>query len=322
MAENSPETLFSANTPDRLELLRTFVRIVEAGSLSAAATQLNSTQPTISRRLKTLEQLFGVRLLHRSTHHLRLSEAGERCYAGAKQFLAQWDIFASDLTGVDREPEGLLRIIAPHAFGQDVLVDPLAEFMQLHPRVTVEWLLHDDRSIRDFIAEGIDCAIQVGEVLDPAMVRIRLAEIPRILVGAPALFTDRPLPQHPDDLKTLPWLALQTFYRNQITLRHVTGQPQIQLPLTPIFSTDSLYALRSASVRGLGIGIGSSWLMNQDIAEGKLLRLLPDWEAEPLPVYLVYPYAKYYPAKLRLFIELMRKNMPSIINALTSLKSL
>jgi DNA-binding transcriptional LysR family regulator len=107
------ESLFSANTPDRLELLKTFVRIVESGSLSAAASQLNTTQPTISRRLKTLEHVFGVRLLHRSTHHLRLSEAGERCYAGAKQFLEQWSIFEADLTGIDREPEGLLRIIAP-----------------------------------------------------------------------------------------------------------------------------------------------------------------------------------------------------------------
>lgn len=311
------ESLFSANTPDRLELLKTFVRIVESGSLSAAASQLNTTQPTISRRLKTLEHVFGVRLLHRSTHHLRLSEAGERCYAGAKQFLEQWSIFEADLTGIDREPEGLLRIIAPHAFGQDVLVEPLADFMRSHPKVTVEWLLHDDRGIRDFISEGIDCAIQVGEVLDPAMVRIRLAEIPRILIGSPKLFAERPLPQHPDDLKTLPWLALQTFYRTQITLRHVTGYPHLQQSITPIFSTDSLYALRSAAVKGLGIGIGSSWLMNQDIVAGRLVQLLPEWEADPLPVYLVYPYAKYYPAKLRRFIALMRENMPAIIRSAT-----
>ncbi|WP_435330963.1 helix-turn-helix domain-containing protein, partial [Klebsiella pneumoniae] len=77
MSNTHLESLFSANTPDRLELLKTFVRIVESGSLSAAASQLNTTQPTISRRLKTLEHAFGVRLLHRSTHHLRLSEAGE-----------------------------------------------------------------------------------------------------------------------------------------------------------------------------------------------------------------------------------------------------
>jgi DNA-binding transcriptional LysR family regulator len=308
-----------ATTPDRIELLKTFVRIVEAGSLSAAAAQLNTTQPTVSRRLKTLEQCFGMQLLHRSTHQTRLTEAGERCLLGAREFLAQWDTFESSLKGADDEPHGLLRVIAPHAFGQDALIGPLSDYLQRYQRVSVEWLLHDDRSIRDFIAEGIDCAIQVGDIHDPAMVAIKLSEVPRIVVGSPSLFADHQfrVPKTPDDLLNLPWLALRTYYRNQITLSHQTESITHTIPLKPLMSTDSLYALRSAVVHGLGIGIGSTWMLASDIASGKLIHLLPDWQADPLPVFLIYPYARFYPAKLRRFVEIMREKMPRIINELT-----
>jgi len=315
----SHQTNIAANgLTDRIELLKTFVRIVEAGSLSAAAMQMNTTQPTISRRLKTFEQSLGVRLLQRSTHMMRLTEDGERCFARAKELLANWASFESELRGDNEEPEGLLRVLAPHAFGQDVLVTPLADFLQRHKKISIEWLLHDDRAIADFIAAGIDCAIQVGEVRDPAMVAIKLAEVPRIVAASPALFAGTGLPTHASELTNLPWLALQTYYRNDITLTHTkTGETQ-RIPIQPRMSTDSLYALRSAAVTGLGICVGSAWLLSEEIARGRLIHLLPEWQAAPLPVYLVYPYARFYPAKLRRFVELMRESMPSIINELTS----
>lgn len=289
--------------PDRIELMQTLVRIVEAGSLSAAAAQLNTTQPTVSRRLQALERMLGAKLLQRSTHAMQLTEEGQRCFAHAKELLVNWDAFEADLRGSTDVPEGTLRVVVPHAMGQQQLVGPLADYLQRHPRVAVEWLLHDRTP--DFIADGIDCAIHVGAVDDPAVVAVKLAEIPRIVVAAPAVLGDALPPAHATDLATLPWLALRTFYRNDITLRHTDGTPQ-RLALKPRMSTDSLYALRSAALLGLGVCVASSWAVAEDVAEGRLLHLLPAWRAEPLPIYLLYPYAHFYPAKLRRFVDILR----------------
>lgn len=283
--------------------MQTLVRIVEAGSLSAAAAQLGTTQPTVSRRLQTLERMLGAKLLQRSTHAMQLTEEGQRCFAHAKELLQNWDAFEADLRGSTEVPEGTLRVVVPHAIGQQQLVGPLADYLQRHPRVAVEWLLHDRTP--DFIADGIDCAIHVGAVDDPAVVAVKLAEIPRIVVAAPAVLGDAPPPAHASDLAALPWLALRTFYRNDITLRHSDGTQQ-RLALKPRMSTDSLYALRSAALLGLGVCVASSWAVAEDVAEGRLLHLLPEWRAEPLPIYLLYPYAHFYPAKLHRFVDILR----------------
>jgi DNA-binding transcriptional LysR family regulator len=296
---------------DRIGLMETFVRIVEAGSLSAAAAQLGTSQPTVSRRLQALERSLGLKLLQRSTHVMRLTADGARCFAHARTLLDTWQAMSADLRGARDVPEGHLRVLVPHAFGQAQLIAPLMAYLQRYPEVTVEWLLHDRRP--DFIAEGIDCAVQVGAVDDPAVVAVRLAEVPRIVVAAPALFLERPFPQHPDDLEALPWLALQTFYRNEVALVRQADGVTRRFAIRPRLSTDSLYALRSAILSGLGAGIVSAWMVNGDVEEGRLLHLAPEWGAPRLPVYLVYPYARFYPARLRMFLEAMREAVPTIV---------
>jgi DNA-binding transcriptional LysR family regulator len=294
--------------------MQTFVRIVEAGSLSAAAAQLGTTQPTVSRRLQLLERSLGVRLLQRSTHAMKLSEEGERCFDRAKELLASWAAFDAELRGATEEPEGAMRIVVPHAFGQQQLVGPLATYMQRYPKVSVEWLLHDKAP--DFIADAVDCAIHVGEVDDPSVVAIKLAEVPRIVVAAPSLLAGIDAPRHASDLTRLPWLALQLFYRRDVSLVHAASGETCRLALRPRMSTDSLYALRSAAVLGLGACVASAWLLQDDLAQGKLVHLLPEWQAAPLPVYLVYPYARFYPAKLRRFIDTMRESMPGAVGGI------
>jgi len=322
---SKPETAAAAaatTSTDRIELMRTFVRIVEAGSLSAVASQLGATQPTVSRRLQALERSLGLRLLQRSTHAMKLTEDGQRCYARAKEMLASWDVFEAELRGAGDEPEGLLRVVAPHAFGQALLIAPLTDFLRRHPRVTADWRLHDRAP--DFIAEGIDCAIQVGEVSDPGLVAIRLAQVPRIVVAAPSVLAGRPLPRHAEELGSLPWLALSTYYRNEVVLRHETADSSgmernvervARVPIQPQLSTDSLFALRSAALLGLGVCIASAWAVAEDVAQGRLLHLAPAWQAAPLPVSLVYPYAPHYPAKLRRFVEHIRQTTPAAMGA-------
>ncbi|WP_245682416.1 LysR family transcriptional regulator [Archangium gephyra] len=295
--------------------MQTFLRIVDSGSLSSAAAQLGTTQPTVSRRLQALERSLGLRLLQRSTHAMKLTEDGARCYERAKELLASWDLFEADLRGAGDEPEGTLRVVVPHAFGQQLLVGPLTEFLNRHARVSVEWLLYD--RMADFIADGIDCAIHVGEVHDPGVVAIRVASVPRIVVAAPSVLTGVPMPAHPDELARLPWLSLRTFYRNEVSLTHVaTGEVQ-PISFHPRLSTDSLYAIRSAAVNGLGICVASSWVLQEDILRGRLLHLVPSWQAAPLPMYLVYPYARFYPARLRAFVALMREMIPAALAVAT-----
>ncbi|HIV71678.1 MAG TPA: LysR family transcriptional regulator [Candidatus Aquabacterium excrementipullorum] len=303
----------SSLTQDRIALMQTFVHIVEAGSLSAAAQQMGATQPTVSRRLQALERSLGLRLLRRSTHAMQLTDDGERCYTRAKELLERWATFEADLRGARDEPEGTLRVVAPHALGQDLLIPPLADYLRAFPRVSVDWLLHDRRP--DFIAEDIDCAIQVGEVTDPSVVAIKLSEVPRIVVAAPSVVGEAP-PSHPSDLATWPWLSLRTFYRNEIVLTPQGGGTSCRLPIRPRLGTDSLYALRTAAVSGLGVCAASAWLLRDDLAEGRLVHLVPDWVPEPLPVYLVYPHARFYPAKLKRFIDVMRVAVASSVGGL------
>lgn len=287
------------------------MRIVEAGNLSAAAAQLRTTQPTISRRLQALERSLGVRLLQRSTHTMRLTVDGERCFKRAKELLASWASFEADLRGAQEEPEGVLRVAVPHAFGQNKLVEPLVRYLNDHPRVSVEWLLQDD--VRDFIANGIDCAIQVGEPNDPAVVAIRLSNVSRIVAASPALLEGGRIPEEPEDLVALPWLALRTYYRTELTLTHEETGERRRVPIHPRMSTDNLYALRTAALLGIGACASSAWLLADDLADGRLLHLAPKWQAAALPVYLIYPHAQFYPSRLLRFVALMREAVPLAI---------
>lgn len=308
---NAPAPEAAGVPADRIALLETFVRIVEAGSLSAAAPLLRTTQPTISRRLRTLEQTLGVRLLQRSTHGMRLTPDGERCYERARILLADWSAFEADVGGAGAQPEGLLRVAVPHAFGQDKFVAPLAGFLRAYPRVTVEWLLVDD--VTDSLARGIDCAIQAGQPTDPSLVAVRMAAVHRIVVAAPSLLAGGAVPQDPQALGALPWLALRTFYRDEIVLTHtVTGESR-SVPLQPRMGTDSLFALRSAALHGLGACAGSAWMLADDLARGDLVHLAPQWQPAPLPIWITYPHAPHYPSRLLRFVEAMRAAVPGIV---------
>lgn len=316
MKDAATHPLPSVVAGDRLDLMQTFVRIVEAGSLSSAAAQLNTTQPTVSRRLQALERLLGLRLLQRSTRAMRLTEDGERCFERAKALLENWEALNADLRGVGVEPQGSLRVLAPHAFGQEQFVRPLAMFLRDNPMVHVEWLLRDD--VHDLIGEGIDCALHVGEVRDPNLVAIKLVDVPRIVVASPAGLKDAPVLQHARDLAGLPWMALRTYYRNEVVLTHALSGETCSFPIQPRLSTDSLYALRHAAVLGTGACIVSAWMVADDLAAGRLVRLATQWHAAPLPLYLIYPYARFYPARLLRFVATMREAAPAVLRGAVS----
>jgi len=301
---------------DRLALLQTFLRVAEAGSFSAAALQLATTQPTVSRRVQMLESLLGARLVERSTRGLRLTEEGERCAAQAQELIDGWQVLAEELDGGE-ELSGTLRLRVPHAFGQSQLIEPLAAFLTRHPRVSVEWMLQDQ--LPDFSRENVDCSLLVGEISQPNLIASQLAEVPRVLVAAPPLA--RKLPKGldrktPEEIAALlgaqPWLALLAFYRDGIDLRAATGDARLHIRFRPRLGTDSLFALVESARRGLGLALVSQWAVIDDLAQGRLVRLLPDWCATPLPISLVYPSRRLQPARLRAFQQVMREVIPTL----------
>lgn len=295
---------------DRLALMRTFVRIVEAGSLSAAARQLATTQATVSRRLQSLESLLGVRLLLRSTHATKLTDDGERCYQHARRVIDSWLALEDDVVQSEGEPVGVLRVRAPHAFGQDQLLSPLAQFLQRYPRLSVEWILNDNPV--DFLSDNLDCAIRVGAEVDPATVSVLLAEVPRCVVASPALQAQHPAVNTPHFLPQFPWIAISTFYQRHVELYEGDTTRSASIEITPRLSTDSLHVARNMALSGVGVAMVSSWIVADDIAAGRLVHLLPGWQPAALPVHLVYPWSRYYPARLRHFLQMMKEVMPAI----------
>jgi DNA-binding transcriptional LysR family regulator len=296
---------------DRIELVETFVRIVETGSLSAAANRLGTSQPTVSRRLQILEKWLGLKLLQRSTHAMSLTKDGERFFARAQELLENWTAMEEDLRGATTDPFGLLRVVVPHAFGQKQMIGPLLEFLKRYPKVSIEWLLHQHHP--DFIANGVDCEIRLGIVEDPGLVALHLAEVPRIVVAAPSLCGKDPSKISLDRLQSMPWIAISIFYKDEVVLTRDGEADAHRFPIKPRLCTDSVYATRQAALAGFGATLISAWIVADDIEKGRLIQLVPQWQGISLPVYLVYPYARFYPAKLRRFIELMRKAMPTLV---------
>ena len=278
--------------------------------MSSAAGQLGTTQPTVSRRLRSLENWLGLKLVQRTTHMMRLTKDGERFFTRSKELLAAWRAMEEDLRVAKEKPFGALRVVVPHAFGQAQLVAPLLKFLRTYPDVSVEWILHDRHP--NFIAEGIDCAIHLGAVEDPIMVALHVADVPRIAVAAPALCKADP-ELAVEKLPSLPWIALSSFYRHEVVLMQSNGVKTYRFPIQPRFCTDSIYALRSATLAGFGASLVSTWVVADDLLAGRLLHLAPEWSAVSLPVYVIYPYARFYPAKLRRFVDLMRERMPTLV---------
>ncbi|USR65327.1 LysR family transcriptional regulator [Providencia stuartii] len=294
---------------DRLELLNTFLRIVDSGSLSSAARQLNTTQATISRRLKTLETIMGATLLFRNTHSLKLTDCGFLCYENAKQLLANWENLQDSLNVSKHSPTGLLKIRVPHAFGQIQLLESIFDFMNENTLVTVDWSLSDE--LPNFLKEKLDCSIYVGDKLDPNHIAIPLGEVPRIVVSSPSIAGLDSL-ETVSNLSSLPWVSLSTFYKFDVTLKHMKTHQKEKINITPRFFTDNLFSLKEAVMKGLGIAVISSWMVTEELKTGKLINVAPNWESNSLPVYMLYPYATYYPERLKSFISKIKADIKNI----------
>ncbi len=294
-------------TFDRIELMKTYIKIVDSSNLSKAAILMNTTQPTVSRRLKALENSLGVKLIHRTTHQMQMTEEGRRFYYHAKEIIERWDLVESEMTGAKTLPKGVLRVQVPHALGIGKFNHILINYLKAFRDVDIEWILND-KSI-DFTTENLDCAIKVGNIDDPSLIAVKIFEIPRIIVASHKLIKNPKKYLHPNDLANFTWLAFKTHYLNDITFFHSKNNEECTLKIHPRFSTDSLFALKEVIQMGLGVGVLSKWLIEEDLKKGDLVELCIGWQAMRLPVYLIYPQSRHKPAKLQRFIDLIKKQV-------------
>ncbi|MEM7730700.1 MAG: LysR family transcriptional regulator [Pseudomonadota bacterium] len=265
---------------DRLRLLETFIRIVERGSISAAARDLDLSQASASRQLAQLEDRLGDTLVVRSTHALALTEAGERLLPDARALVAGWDAL-DDKADANGPLTGSVRAVVPIALGQTILLPALVRFQQSHPDLSVTWRL-EDGDIR-FAEEGCDLWIKVGRPRDENLISRIVAEVERIVVAAPAL----PPAATPDALSQRPCLSLGPFEGTRLRLHGPDGK-DIRLELSARLATNDIRVTHAAAREGLGFAVLPRWLAASDLSEGRLVDYLPGWTAPRLSITLNY----------------------------------
>jgi DNA-binding transcriptional LysR family regulator len=284
---------------DTLHAMRVFVRTLELGSLSAAAREFGTTQPTVSKWLAQLEKQLRVRLVERSTRGLSPTEQGQRFYADAKRIVEQFDAAVGDVQGMTGQAAGLLRINAPVALGQFRINAMVQRFMADHPAIDVELILND--RFVDLVEEGVDVAFRLGGTLPPDAIGRHLATVPRFLVAAPAYLARRGEPAVPDDLSTHDVVRFAWTPGNTVEL--FRGEEQARVPTSSRFRVNNALAIREALVLGSGIGVCPDWLVRDLLDSGELVRVLEEWAARPQDLTLLTPSRQYQPLRTRLFID-------------------
>ena len=284
---------------DTLHAMRLFVRTLDLGSLSAAAREAGTTQPTVSKLLAQLEKQLRVRLFERSTRGLAPTEPGQRFYADALRVLEQYEAAVGGVQGMTGQVAGTLRINAPVALGQVRINAMVQRFLADHPAVDVELILND--RFVDLVEEGVDVAFRLGGTLPPDAVGRHLATLPRYLVASPAYLERRGRPRVPADLARhdmvrFAWTPGQT-------VELVRGADVVRLPVASRFRANNALALREALVLGSGIGMCPDWLVRDLVGSGELVRVLRSWSAPAQDLTLLYPSRQYLPLRTRTFID-------------------
>jgi len=288
---------------DRFDLMRLLVRIAETGSLTAAGRSLGLSQPSASRQLRALEAELGTQLVMRSTHDLTLTEAGQEFLDNAKRMLADWEAAVETASADTGTLKGTIRVAAPMGLGQTVLADIAANFVAQHSGVSLDWQLVDEPG--DLVREGIDLWIRVGPVRDESLIVRSIQTIDRVVVASPkAEITCN----SPRDLADHPAVILGPYVGSEIDLSGPESDCFILAPFARI-TTDSIFVARRLVLQGYGYSILPLWLVEDGIADDRLIHLCPGWTAPPLTLSLVYPQSRYRPARVEAFMRHIRKSM-------------
>jgi len=286
---------------DQLAAMTTFVRVVDTGSLSAAARSLPSSLTSVSRQISALEQHFGTPLLLRTTRQLALTDDGRVLYERAKSILGEVGELEAMLSRGRHAPTGRIRVSAPTLMGRLLIAPLLAEFLRRYPQLTVDLLLVD-RAV-DMIEEDIHVSLRVGHLPDSQLVARKLADLRMVHCASPAYLQRRGIPKLPSELSQhdclvfsdSPGIAEWRFGEN--------AKPERKIRISGRLWVNSLDALVSAAKEGAGIVRVPSWQVAADVAAGSLQRILVDHEPPPTAINLLFQPSRLTSPKARAFVD-------------------
>lgn len=286
---------------DKLRAIKSFVRIVDSGSLTAAAADLSVSLPSMVRVLAALEHDLGVTLLNRTTRRIHLTHDGERYLQYCRMILTHVQEAEAALRSRRAVPHGRLGLTASVAFGQRHMASIVNEFVLCHPNVSVEFLLVN--RIVNLIEEGFDVAIRIAHLDDTSLVSIPLTKVRRVVCASPEYLRRHGIPRSPQDLQAhrcvrFTGLAPYAHWPFRINSRDAS----VTIP-DVIVCNDADVAIKSCA-KGLGLGSFLSYMVAPLKKSGRLKYVLEDFETEPVPVRLVYPRSRIMSATVRVFAEL------------------
>jgi DNA-binding transcriptional LysR family regulator len=291
---------------DRMTAMEAFVRVVDAGSFSAAARQLRIGQPALSKAIAQLENRLGVRLLLRSTHGLTPTEAGRGFYERARRSIAEADEAERAARGAGAGLSGRLRVCAAVTFARLHVIPRLPAFLASHPALDVDILL-DDRNI-DLIEAGVDVALRMGRLTDSSFTARRIGQCIRRVVGTPAYFAAAGVPRKPVHLA-----AHQAVIYEQggggadWTFRK--GSDAISVTLRGRVHMNAAEGMRAAVFAGLGVAVASEWMFAPEIASGAVKTVLDDWSLPRIDLAAVFPTGRQASAKARAFADFIEAQL-------------
>lgn len=289
---------------DDLPALAAFARIVSAGSMSAAARELDLPLSVISKRMAQLEKNLGVRLLQRTTRRQALTEEGALFHARVLRILDEIEQAETLLSHSRREVSGLLRVTAPGEFGRQHIVPIVADFQRQHPQLAMQLDLSD--AVVNLLESGHDLAIRFGRLEDSTLVARRLAPNYRVACAAPAYLAQYGTPSHPEELTQHRCILIGEQRRAEWRFH---GEEQVAVRVNGALITNDGQAAHALALQGAGIVVKSIWDVGDDILAGRLQRVLPAHSMPTAPLQAIFPHSQNLAPRVRAFIDYLQARL-------------
>ncbi|QLG89155.1 LysR family transcriptional regulator [Chitinibacter bivalviorum] len=290
---------------DALRRMAIFARVVELGSMNAAAKALGMTPSAVSQHLSKLEAQHNVTLLHRTTRKLTLTEAGAVFYQGCADMLAAAQLAEQRITELRDAPVGELRLSAPTGFAGPLISQALAPLLKAHPQLSLRLFFHDE--MIDLVGNRIDLALRAGELKDSSLVARHLADWPNVLVAAPQFLARIAPIAHPSQLAEQQWIGIEAG-RSDFVFIHPNGE-RCQPTITPRIVSNNIVSAREFVLAGMGLAIQPEPEVRTAINDGRLMVVLPEWRLPSIAIYAVTPRREAQPAKVRYAIEALKAQL-------------
>lgn len=287
---------------DRIAAMNAFVRVVEAGSFTKAAATLDVPNASVTRLIQSLEQELQVRLLHRTTRSVTVTPEGATYYERVVRLLAELTDIESSTRMSQGKPSGRVRVETAAAIAGMVIVPALHEFYREYPDVEIE--LGVGNRVLDVVAEGIDCAIRIGNVAEQMMVARRIGSFSLMSYASPAFLKAHGTPTTPEELATYPMVGMMGRGGSRpLPVNFTDGDEEMEVSPRYKLMVNDTNSLLAAGIAGLGIIRTPCYAARDALASGRLVPLLENWKAPAVPVSVVYAPNRYLSAKVRVFID-------------------